>query len=141
LHERRGEFQPALRAALALVDEQPYRATPYILAANLLIRQQRFSTALQYFSAADDREPSLEARRTAGGLLARAGRYKEALPWLERALTLDPNDRGALFDLSVTNAALGETEKARELIERLLELEPNSEAAKRVLLRLNTGQE
>jgi tetratricopeptide (TPR) repeat protein len=141
LHERRGELQPALRAALALVDEQSYRATPYILAANLFVRQQRFSAALQYFAAADEREPSIEARRTAGGILARAGRYTEAQPWLERALELDPNDRSALFDLGVTNAALGQTEKARELMEHLLELEPNSEAAKRVLLRLNTSRQ
>jgi tetratricopeptide (TPR) repeat protein len=135
-YEQRGDLSSALRAALALADEHPYLASPYLKAANLLLRQGRYSTAVEYYRAADDREASLEARRRAGGLLVRRGRFEEAVPWLRRALELDAADRSALFDLAVAYAALGRPDEARSRARELLNLNPEDPRARMLIQRI-----
>ncbi|HUF08998.1 MAG TPA: tetratricopeptide repeat protein [Rhodothermales bacterium] len=138
-HESRGNFRSALRAALALADEQPYRSIPFLLAAGLFARQERYAAALQYYEAADQREPSLEARRGVGHLLTITGRFPAAIPWLERALELKTDDRASLYDLAIAYAAVGRHEEATRMAEKLLEVEPENIVVERLVNRLNAS--
>lgn len=139
-YEERGDDRSALRVALALVQEQPYAARPYLLAANLLVKLERPAAAFQYFQAADEREPSAEARRMMGHLLLRAGRPAEAVAPLEQALALAPADAGILYDLSVAYAATSRPAEARTTARRLLQVDPRHMGAHRLLARLTAGE-
>ena len=106
-YEEQGDYASALRASLALAQQQPYRARPYILAGNLLLKMQRPAAAYQAFVAAEEREPSVETRRALGRLLLTARRPVEAIPWLRGVVELDDADPAALYDLAVAYAAAG----------------------------------
>lgn len=138
-YESRGDHMAALRAALALAQEQPYAAEPYVVAANLLVKMERPAAAFQYFQAADARAPSAEARRMMGRLLLSAGRAAEAVPHLEAALQLAPDDQAALYDLGVAYALGRRTPEARATAERLLQVNPEHPGAHRLLMRLAGG--
>jgi tetratricopeptide (TPR) repeat protein len=135
--EDNGDLRSALRTALAISDEYHYLSWPFIVAGDLFVKQQRFSTALSYFDAADQREPSIEAKRKAAGVLMRAGIFEDAIPLLERALELDPHDTGTLYDLAVAFTASDRRDDARILVQRVLGRVPGHSGAQRLLESLN----
>ena len=55
----------------------------------------------------------------------RAGRYKEASLWAERALRGQPRSADAAQAVALSSAFVGDLEKAKEAIRRLLEIAPN----------------
>jgi len=66
------------------------------------------SRALSLVELALDRQPrDPQYRGTRGSILVRLGRWKDALPDLETALTKDPNDRDLHGDLAVVYERLG----------------------------------
>lgn len=68
-----------------------------------------------------------------GLVLRLQGRVKEALPYFERAIKLDGAYVPALEELGFTYAALDETQKAHEVFEKVLELDPLNQSAKEFL--------
>jgi adenylate cyclase len=52
--------------------------------------------------------------------LAGMGRGEEARPWLKRAIALDPDDSGTLYNAACTWAQLGDPEQALDALERWL---------------------
>ncbi len=55
----------------------------------------------------------------------RAGRYEEASLWAERALRGQPRSADAAQAVALSSALVGDLEKAKEAIRRLLEIAPN----------------
>ena len=71
-------------------------------------------------------DPLMHAMQTAMGLAhIYAGRYNEASVWAENALRGNPNYLPALRFAAVSNALGGRIEKAREMLKRLRQLDPN----------------
>jgi tetratricopeptide (TPR) repeat protein len=71
-------------------------------------------------------DPFIHAMQTATALAhLYAGRYDEASVWAENASHRDPNYLPALRFAAASNALGGRIEKAREMLERLRQLEPN----------------
>src|SRR5690606_19377441 len=136
-YEAIGDLDAALRVARALLIEQSYDPQPYILAGNILLRQGRFAPAFSFFQAADAQGASAEARALAGHALIRGGRPVDAIPWIHRALEIEPDHGSALYDLAVANAELGRADEARRAADRLRQVDPDGPATRRLLTRLN----
>ncbi len=87
--------------------------------------------AIEHFSALTDHAPQFaegwHARATA---YYRAGLYGPALDDLQRALALNPNNYNAIFGLGVMFREFGDTQRAAEAFDRVLELNPHHEHAK-----------
>ncbi|WP_165645122.1 tetratricopeptide repeat protein, partial [Oharaeibacter diazotrophicus] len=101
--------------------------------ANLAValrRTGRTEEAATLLRALIAEEPRAEAHATLGGILADDGRFAEALPHLERAVTLDP--RNALFRRNLGNALreAGRYEPALAELEQAVTLAPDDAEAR-----------
>jgi Flp pilus assembly protein TadD len=75
------------------------------------------STAAQLLERADDpANPDWRVISARGTAMAKQGRYKEAIPFFERALALAPNQASVLNNLALAHAMDGEAKKAEELL-------------------------
>ena len=91
---------------------------------DVYLRQGRLAKAEASYRAALDREPEdLDTQAHYGQCLLRAGRSQEALPFLQRVVTEEPDhDFGhTLMALAETYAALGQTEAALACWQQVLE--------------------
>lgn len=64
--------------------------------------------------------PRSQFLKTAGDILAKAGRYEEAFLCWDKAYELDPSDIACLFSKAETLAGIGETEQAIAEFENIL---------------------
>ena len=134
-----GDYDEAFRVARALIQEEPYRAHPYLLAGHLLVKRERWAAAFGFFQEAEHRQPSAEARRMMGHALLRGGRAAEAVPYLRDALELSSRSEATLFDLAVAYAETDRQEEARSTAEQLYRLYPESDRARHLMARLSPG--
>jgi tetratricopeptide (TPR) repeat protein len=139
-YESRGQLQEALRIALTLASEEPYRSVPVVLGARILMKMGRTEDALRMFSLADEREPNLDARHEMGRLLIRLGRAEEAIAPLRAALSLSTRNEAVRYDLAAALAMSGRLAEARAVAETLLRDNPGHAAAARLLERLETAR-
>lgn len=77
-----------------------------------------------------------ESQYDAGGALLTTGRAAEAVRYLERTVSLRPDDRNALLALGAAHANAGQTNKARVALEKLLVIDPENTQARQILGRL-----
>jgi len=76
-----------------------------------------------------------------GYRLAKAGRFAEALPLLERQHRRRSNDVTVLLELASCRAALGQLENAQECLQKAIDLQPRNGAALLQLGRLSLESE
>ncbi len=119
--EALGETERAVRhylAAIQLVESaHPSYDWPYANLASLLIDRGDFQKGLDAASTAARRNPS-GARNffLAGKALAKLGRSRDSLRWLERATELDPAYAEPLYWLGRVRSRLGDEEGARRAL-------------------------
>jgi tetratricopeptide (TPR) repeat protein len=123
-NDAQGRFPQALRAGLAMMQEQPYNDRPYRITGMLLARAGRLPEALGMYERADRQNSTAESRRMIGQLYVRTNRADTGLDWLERALELEPEHVGALYDQGVAYMQLERPADALATAERLLEINP-----------------
>ena len=75
-----------------------------------------------------------------GMLYLRQGKTEQAQAELERALTIAPNFSNALWFLSAIYEQKGDFVKAIDLVEQVAKYNPNDEAVKQRLIRLESGK-
>lgn len=71
-----------------------------------------------------------------GTLYLRAELFEEAIPHFRNAVVADSTNPSAVGSLGMAHLQLGHTQRARELFERVLELDPTNESARQLLERL-----
>lgn len=135
-YEATGDYHRALQATLVHIQEYPFIPSGYLAAGNNLIKQGRYDEALAYFEAANDLEESSPAQTMIGSILLRRGEHEKAIEHLGRAVALDPENEQALYNLSGAYALVGRIDEARRTAERLLEVDPDHDAGKRLLAGL-----
>lgn len=69
--------------------------------------------------------------RNLAGLLVKQGKHDQAKPFFERALAINPNDTGIIYGLALSLEKLGPEnyERAIDLYQQIIQLEPNSPIA------------
>ena len=139
LYESRGDLHKALRAALALIQQYPYLPRPYSLAADIMLRQRRFSEALVYYQAAEELEPTAQVQYMMGMVHVATGRLARAQSHLEQAATMDPQNSAYLLQLAQVYLASGQVSQARSAAAQLLAVAPNHPQGRRLLQLMTPG--
>lgn len=124
-YEGEGNYHEALRASLAVIQEFPFVAEPYLATGQILLRQGRVNEALNYIEAGNEREETAIGLAMKGSVLLNQKKHYNAIEFLERSLEMDGNNQQALFALSGAYMMAGRTANAVEALDRLLVLNPN----------------
>ena len=117
--------EPEIRRAL---DANPKLPLVNFLNGQCLMDEKRsdWPGAIDAFKAELAVDPNhFDANLYLGDLLREGGRHDEALPYLERARRLRPDNLGARFSLGAVYVALGRTEEALPLLESVAEAAPD----------------
>jgi tetratricopeptide (TPR) repeat protein len=99
---------------------------------------QRYGQALVYYQAANDLKETPEANRMIGALLLNRNDLNGAIPYLQKATQADPKDEVSLYNLAGAYALAGRRDLALETVTRLLILDPDHEAARRLAASLES---
>ena len=126
------DYHNALRATLAVIQRYPFAPQAYLAAASIMVEQRRLEEALQYVGASLDRGESTLAHELRGSVLLALGRTTDAVPALERAVELDPQNVNAMYNLAGAHALSGSRDEARQMIERLRAIRPDHEGARQL---------
>jgi arylsulfatase A-like enzyme/Flp pilus assembly protein TadD len=124
----------ALDAFRRVLKTDPRNVKALVNCSMALIRLGDSEGAADYLERAcelDPEDPSILLNL--GGAYRSMGRNEEAAGAYEAALELDPQDVYALFGLAATRAAEGDRESAREILLRIVGLQPDFEPARRAL--------
>lgn len=135
-YESIGNYHKALQAGLALIQEYPFAAPPYLVTGNTLMKQRRFREALNYFEAANEREETAASLRMLGSILLQLQQRERAIDLLERSLALEPRDQQTLYNLSGGYLLTERPDKARHYLDRLLTVNPGHVEGNKLLQRL-----
>ena len=135
-YQEQGDYHGALQAALVHIQQYPFHPQPYLSAGNILVLQQRYDEALNYFIVSNDIEESAMAQRMIGSIVLQRGDRNTAIEHLARAVALDPENQQALYNLSGAYALVGNHARARETVMRLLQLAPEHRDGQRLLASL-----
>ena len=112
-----GEKQKAmmvLQKAATLHDSDPELAGEY---GRLALELDQTGIASRMLEIADNpAKPDWKVISARGTVMAQQGKYKEAIPFYERALTLSNNQPSVLNNLAMAHAMGGDAKKAEELL-------------------------
>lgn len=113
----------------------------YLLATQMP-SPENFQKALKMVSEALDEAPEdANILDTKGWILCQMGDYRQAVTYLEQSAEFAPNNPTVQYHLAYCQAKLGDGDKAREILEKLLESKakfPDRAAAETLLLQLRT---
>jgi Flp pilus assembly protein TadD len=88
----------------------------------LALEFDQISVAQKLLEQADDpANPDWRVLSARGTVLAKQGRYREAIPYYEKALTLAPNQASILNNLALAQAMLGHADNAEALLKQAAE--------------------
>ncbi len=125
LYVREQNDHSALRVALAMVQQFPYIATPYMAAARTMVSQRRLNDAVPYLEVALGIEELADAHYLLGNVHLAHQRLEPALRHLLRAVELDSSDEVTLFQLAQAYVLARREVDALSVLGRLLELSPD----------------
>jgi tetratricopeptide (TPR) repeat protein len=137
--QKQGEYLKAFEEYKALVYLTPLNDSPYLLAADMLIKARHLDRATILLEKAFQLEESAFACKWLGQIYLDQGHTGRALPYLEKAVKMAPKDPQLIYNLSGAYALSQQFDKARSYLSRLDELSPNFPGAndlKRQLERL-----
>jgi tetratricopeptide (TPR) repeat protein len=128
LTEARGRLPEALRLAEKAVELDPLSAIANGHRASVLSTLARFEDARAGFARAIRIDPGLATAYHEVGLMHgfSFGELDEAVPWLEKAVRLDPTDPNNLMRLFMFYRQLGQDAEARRCLDRALEGAPQN---------------
>lgn len=125
-YQNKGETQKALREYYSLIRNQPWNDSPYVYAARVYLDQNDFTNAEPLLEKAYELAPK-EAFTTKmlGSIKLNKGQTEEAIRYLEESKAINPNDPQMLYNLSGAYGTNQQFEKAMEIANQLIELNPN----------------
>ena len=122
--EKRKQYHRAFKEYLALTYLTPLNVSPYLRAADALIKSGDHDNALPLLFQSLKFEESAFALKWIGQILLERNQVADALPYLERALKLSPKDAQLLFNLGGAYTLDSQYHRAQAILERLLNLSP-----------------
>jgi len=125
-YEKRGEFAAAAREYEALILQAPYNVSPFIRAGLIYTQLQDYGRAHARLVQSIALQPTVAACKVIGAILLNRGQPGKAVPYLQRALQIEPKDGEALYNLTGAFLQLGQMEEARAALAQLERLAPRS---------------
>jgi Flp pilus assembly protein TadD len=87
----------------------------------LALEFNQVNTADQLLAAADDpSKPDWRVISARGTVMAKQGRYSDAIPFFDRAASLAPNNATVLNNLAMAHAMMGDPKKAEEILRQAI---------------------
>ncbi|HEY8193644.1 MAG TPA: tetratricopeptide repeat protein [Hyphomicrobium sp.] len=87
----------------------------------LALDLNQVNVANQLLAAADDpTRPDWRVISARGTVMAKQGKYSDAIPFYERALTLAPKNPGVMNNLAMAHAMMGDPKKAEEILRQAI---------------------
>ncbi|RMF60412.1 MAG: hypothetical protein D6743_14985 [Calditrichaeota bacterium] len=125
LYARRHQFLKAFREYQALIDMTPVNVSPYLSAADMLVKARKLPEAIPYLKKSLQLKETAYANKWLGQIYLDQGRKQLALPFLEKAAQMKPNDPQLIYNLSGAYALTRQYGLARKTLGRLEKLAPN----------------
>lgn len=136
----RGQDEPnrALLEFYGLIRNQPNNDSPYVFAARVFLDRNDFDNAYPLLESAYRINPN-EAftNKMLGAIEVDRRNLDRGIMLLERSLEMEPTDAQALYNLSGAYALQQEFEKAMEVSDRLMDVNPNFPGARAWRSQLN----
>jgi tetratricopeptide (TPR) repeat protein len=124
-YERKNDFWRAFREYQALIYLTPFNVSPYLRAADALLKMQNLSAALPLLQESLSIEETVFAHKWIGQILLAQNQVKEAIAHLEKAQQSSPDDLQLLYNLSGAYALDSQFKKAKAVLDRLMLISPN----------------
>jgi hypothetical protein len=124
-YSREGRFMEAFREYLALTKMAPLSAAAYLRAAEALINARNFNEAVPYLEKSFELKETAYANKWLGQIYLDKGEVKSALPFLEKAFKMDPQDVQLMYNLSGGYALDRQFGKAMMMLNRIDKIQPN----------------
>ena len=124
-YEKQRKYDLAYKEYNALICLTPMNASPYMGAANMLIKQGNLESAFPYLYKSLTLEESGFANKWAGQILLKNNKVKEALLYLEKAYEFESRDPQLLYNLSGAYALSAQYQKAMDRLNELYKISPN----------------
>ncbi len=109
----------------ALVRGTPYNLSPYLRLGLLYLEMQDFAASANIFEKSLRVNESAIANKWLGSIHVNAGNPERGLPFLQRALRVQPDDPETLYNLTVALAKMGEFGQAQANCQVLLKSYPD----------------
>ncbi len=93
--------------------------------ASGLFQRHRLNQSLPFFKLALDHSPTLDNTISYGWVLSKLGRGKEGIPYLEKAIEMDPVSEMGYYHLAYAQVVLGQKEGAIINFKEVLKRRPN----------------
>jgi len=123
-YKARGELRKAFAEYKALIDATPLNSSPYLHAADILIKARRLQQAIPFLERSLKYENSAFANKWLGQIYLDQGRLKKALPYLEVAVEKAPGDPQLLYNLSGAYALNKQYAQAKASLQKLAKIRP-----------------
>jgi len=124
-YKKRNQYYKSFREYNSLICLTPYNISPYLEGANALINIPRYSEALPILYKSLELEKSAYAYKWIGAILLETGKKKEALPYLEKAFEMNPDDAQVIYNLSGAYALNANYKEAMQMLDKLYQIDPN----------------
>lgn len=125
-YEKTGEINKAIEEYLGLIRNQPWNDSPYVFASRLYLDKNDFKSAeplLRKAYSINKEEPFIT--KMLGAIELNKGNTIQAIQFLEKSVSVKPNDPQALFNLSGAYGTNQEFEKAMETAMKAYQINPN----------------
>lgn len=120
------DFENAAREYEALILETPYNVSPYLRAGLLYVELKDYNRAYDRLSKSIELEETATANKMLGSLLIDRNQPKDGIPYLQKSLIMNPNDKQALYNLTGAYLLLKDKENARQNLRKLEQIAPKS---------------
>ena len=129
--EKFGNLEEAMSDYQKTIELKPDFALPYSMAGKIFARQQNYEKAREFYQKSvelDDQNVST-LYNYAVVLINIGEKSDEAIVILEKLLSLDDAHADAYYRLGMLYVSQGDTERAKELLQKFLELDPENKNA------------
>lgn len=123
-YRKSGNENKALAEYFGLMRDIPYNDSAPKIASQILMKQQRFDEAKSVLLTAYNIKPTEYTCRMLGSIEVNDKNYEKGIQYLQQALSFDPNDKQALYNLSGAYALTGDFKRAYELAQKINKIDP-----------------
>ncbi|MFB0516344.1 MAG: tetratricopeptide repeat protein, partial [Candidatus Neomarinimicrobiota bacterium] len=133
-----GQHAAAIKEGRALVKAYPLGWRSHQVLAQALISAGQYNAALQPLKQSLSLKENAYAYKSIGTIFLRNREVQQAIPYLEKAVVLEPNDHRSRYNLSGAYVETGDIYKAVTQLEILLAKVPDYPNARRLYEYLRT---
>ncbi len=124
-YQKQKNYKLAYEEYRALICLTPLNVSPYLKAADMLIKGGNFRSAFSLLKKSQSLEETFYANKWIGQILLNYNEVKQSLPYLEKAYKQDPADPQILYMLSGAYALNAQYKSAKEILNKLYKIAPD----------------